>query len=385
MSSAPEFTIGYDAKRLFTNWTGLGNYSRTLLTNLEDFYPDTEFVLYTPKVPDEPFVKPFLREPYRIIRPKGKLKGWWRRFGIAPRLKPDRIDLYHGLSNELPSGIRQSGVPSVVTIHDLIFKRHPETYSLADQQIYDYKFRAACRDADQIVAISESTKTDIIHYYGVKPEKVEVVYQSCDPIYYREPLEEVEARTVLESYGIPDEYILYVGSVIERKNLLNLVKALELMPKDLRIPLVVVGRGKKYKRWVEQYATTNGLSGWIQWQPQVLSTYDLKAIYEMASAFVYPSIYEGFGLPIVEAMLSHTPVVTSNTSSLPEASGPQSLLIDPGQPDEIAARLQEILSDEDFRQKVVEAGYDYASATFSPERTTQQMMGIYQRTIESEN
>lgn len=383
MPSAPKLTIGYDAKRLFTNWTGLGNYSRTLLTNLEDFYPDTEFVLYTTKIPDEPFVKPFLQEPYRVIHPKGKLKGWWRRFGIAPRLKTDWIDLYHGLSNELPHGIQHSGVPSLVTMHDLIFKRHPETYSLADQQIYDYKFRASCREADQVIAISESTKADIIHYYDIEPEKIDVVYQSCDPIYYREPLEEVEARTVLESYRIPDEYILYVGSVIERKNLLNLVKALELIPEGNRIPLVVVGRGKRYKRRVEQYAQSNGLSKWIQWQPKVLSTYDLKAIYEMASVFVYPSIYEGFGLPIVEAMLCHTPVITSGVSSLPEAAGPASLLVDPGQPAEIAEKLQKILSDGELRKKVVETGYDHAAETFSPERTTRQMMEIYQRTINS--
>ncbi len=382
MSSEIPLRIGFDAKRLFTNRTGLGNYSRTLLANLGDYFPDTTYVLYSPSMPDEQIAKQFTQAPYEVVLPgKGRSKSWWRRFGISRRLKADRIQVYHGLSNELPSGIREQGIPAVVTVHDLIFKIYPQTYTWWDRQIYDRKFKVACQQADRIIAISQSTKKDIVNYYRIDPGRIEVMYQACDPLFYREPLEEVEAMTVLESYGIPDRYFLYVGSIIPRKNLLTLVKAIEQLPINDRLPLVVVGRGGSYKKQVAQYVAENGLIDWIIWQDQVLSTHDLKAIYEQASAFIYPSLYEGFGIPVIEALLSNTPVITSKTSSLPEAGGAYAHLIDPLDTEVLAATLAGIIADPSGSASRVKLGHSYASEQFSPEKTSASVMQLYQELL----
>ena len=133
-----------------------------------------------------------------------------------------RIELFHGLSNEIPIGLNKVNIPSVVTIHDLIFRHYPNQYSWVDRQIYDYKFRYACENAQRIVAISESTKKDIVHFYNINPDKIKVIYQSCHERFVQERSQKT-IDAVLKKYNLPENYLLYVGSIIERKNLLAFI------------------------------------------------------------------------------------------------------------------------------------------------------------------
>ncbi|MBX9850829.1 MAG: glycosyltransferase family 4 protein [Cytophagaceae bacterium] len=356
--------IGFDAKRLYNNFTGLGNYSRTLLHSLSQSFPHETFYLYTPKINHRQKTEVFLNNPsFKSILPSG-FSPLWRSRGIVKQLKKDGINIFHGLSNEIPHGLAENKIKSVVTIHDLIFKIYPSTYSFIDRKIYDYKFGHACVNADKIIAISESTKKDIIHYYNIPEEKIKVIYQACDPVFYEETKAEHTASIVKE-YNLPKDYLLYVGSVIERKNLKTIINSYDHLPKDLRIPLVVIGNGREYKKEVQQLIADKNLSQYVIWVEHVKNNKHLQAIYQHAQMLIYPSIYEGFGLPIAEALLSKTPVITCNVSSLPEAGGPNSYYLNKSDDTKaMAIGIEKILTDTTLREKMKTEGYVYARNKF---------------------
>ncbi len=361
--------IGFDAKRLYNNFTGLGNHSRTTIDILTNEFPEHEYWLYTPKVGLNSTTQPYLEKPNcRTVMPKGVIRGSaWRTYGLVGEMRNDGIEVFHGLSNELPVGLRRSGIASVVTIHDVAFRTFPDMYHWHDRKIYDLKWRYAYRHADRIIAISECTKRDVQEFYHVPEDKVEVVYQPVTPIYYT-PIEKSDTQP----------YMLYVGSVNSRKNLLGIVKAMELMPKDLLLPLMVVGGGGSYKQKVQEYIAEKGMEKWFVW-PDVEDNMELRRLYTNAEMLVYPSFYEGFGLPVVEAQLCGCPVVTSNVSSLPEAGGPFALKADPNSPEDIGEKMVRLLTDTELRQKAIEGGRQYAAETFDPRRLARQLMGVYER------
>ncbi len=234
----------------------------------------------------------------------------WRSSWVKKDLKRLKIDLYHGLSHEIPVGIQKTGIKSVVTIHDLIHERYPEQYSYADVTIYRKKFRNACNHADKIIAISEQTKKDIIEFYKIPETKINVCYQSCNPS-FMETVSEADRINIKELYNLPDQFFLYVGSVIERKNLLNICKAVQLLKDDLNIPLVVIGDGGDYKRKVKEFISQHNLTDSIIFLSESetakgLESFqhaeDFPAIYQSAIAMIYPSFFEGFGIPVLEAL-----------------------------------------------------------------------------------
>ncbi|MGK0364858.1 MAG: glycosyltransferase involved in cell wall biosynthesis [Saprospiraceae bacterium] len=363
--------IGFDAKRLFNNRTGLGNYSRTLLDNLRRFQPDNEYVLFTPKVSENEFGEKYAKE-FPTVTPEKMSGTYWRSYGVGKDIEKEGIEVFHGLSNELP--FRLEGVKKVVTIHDLIFKRLPDTYPFLDRQVYDLKSRKSCRNADVVIAISESTKRDIIHYYGIKEQKIKVIYQACDAIYYEDTAVD---KKILKKYNLPKNYLLSVGSIVERKNLLNTIKAIAELPKDLQIPLVVVGKGKKYRQKVMSFLHSNRMESQIIWIENLTDIAELKQVYQNATTLLYPSEYEGFGLPVVEGLLCKTPVITSNISSLPEAAGDGALLVNPRSIEEIAGAMEKLLTDEVFAGEIVEKGYRYARKTFDAQRLTKELVEVY--------
>ncbi|RMF01348.1 MAG: glycosyltransferase family 1 protein [Bacteroidetes bacterium] len=366
--------IGYDAKRLFNNFTGLGNYSRTLLQNLVTYYPEEVYFLYTPKVVKCPETHFFLDSPMFTVRqPQPHQKLFWRSLRVKALLKRDKIELYHGLSHEIPLGMDKLGIPSVVTMHDLIFKHYPEHYGYFDRLVYDFKFRYACKHASGIIAISESTKRDIIHWYDIPQEKIKVIYQSCSDHFMQEKSPETISE-LLRHYGLPADYLLYVGSLVERKNLLGIVEALALLPTDLQLPLVIVGQGAAYKQKVLRRARQLGVADKLLFVQVAYA--DLPAVYQQAQVFVYPSYFEGFGIPVIEALYSKTPVVTSNVSSLPEAAGPGSKLVPPADYHAIAAAIQELLTDTSARQQAIEAGWAYVQR-FNGQALTEELVDYY--------
>ena len=370
--------IGFDAKRLFQNKTGLGNYSRTLVRNLQHFFPDNDYFLCTPNTGNSPECTEFTKPPYQIITPSHPFKAYWRTRGLTKELINKNLNIYHGLSHEIPMGLNSATIKTVVTIHDLIFKTHPNTYKPIDRFIYDKKWKYSCQNADAIVAISESTKNDLLNYYNLSPEKITVIYQPCQPLFYQMQPEK-NLLTIKEKYQLPNDFLLYVGSLQPRKNLLNLIKAYSQLPKNSQIPLVLVGNGRHYKTKIQQLIKSKQLAKNIICLENLSSNDHLQAIYQLATILVYPSLYEGFGLPIVEAMLSKTAVITSNISSMPEAGGDYAWYINPESPAEIAATISEVLENDQERTRCIALGYTDAQRRFSINKLTNEMMNLYQK------
>ena len=372
---------GYDAKRVFCNFTGLGNYSRTLLNNLSRSYPDHDYFLYTTEIKNRAETRLFLDNPqFKVHNSSALFKAYWRSFSILKQLKKDNINIYHGLSHELPVGIGSTNIKSVVTIHDLIFKIFPQSYHPFDRFIYNLKFKYSCKNADLIIAISESTKKDIVRFYNIKPEKIQVIYQACNSVFYN--LQDAESlNEVKNKFKLPTDYILSVGSLTERKNLKLLIKAYKYLPADYALPIVIVGEGGSYKKELEQLINNTNVSDKIIWLDNLKSNSDLQAVYQMSRILVYPSVYEGFGLPVAEALLSETPVITSNSSSLREAGGPDSLYINPADEKQLAEAIKRILSDVEMENKMKKNGLDYAKMKFDPELSSETLMQCYKKLI----
>ena len=334
--------IGMDAKRIVNNRTGLGNYGRTLVRDLVESAQDFSFALYAPTLGAEDLRNQLPEDDRcRLVTP-GRTwpmvgKWWWRQRGLVDDLRRDGVALYHGLTGELPFGLQKAGIKSVVTIHDLIFMRHPEYYHLWDVAIYEWKFRHACREADKIIAISECTKRDIMELGGVEESKIEVIYQSFAQRYHGSVKQEVVEK-VRKKYALPKRYILNVGSVEERKNVLLAVKALAYIPQDVQ--LIIVGKATPYAKKVREYADSHGLGERVKILHGV-SDEELHAIYQEAEAFVYPSRYEGFGIPIIEAVGCGLPVVACTGSCLEEAGGPDCLYV---HPDDVGAMAEALVA-----------------------------------------
>jgi glycosyltransferase involved in cell wall biosynthesis len=373
--------IGLDAKRLYNNFTGLGNYSRTLLHNLLHFASGNNYFLYTPSIRNIPETEEFIKNPYcNTFVPDTIFRSYWRSVSILDQLKKDNIQLYHGLSHELPLNIQKSKIRSIVTMHDLIYKIYPDTYHIIDRYLYDRKYRYSCNIADKIIAISENTKNDIISFYGIDPGRIEVIYQSCNPLFYTiGKINDTEG--VLKKYNIPADYLLYVGSVTERKNISTLIKALDGISGNFRIPLVIVGNGGKYKIEIKKLIEKKKLSNYVIWIDNLNNNDDLRVLYERSSIFIYPSVYEGFGIPVIEALLSRTPVITSNVSSLPEAGGPGSYYVDPTDSEQLTIGIERILSDTKLKEKMISTGYSYAIERFDPENNTKKLLELYRTLI----
>ena len=245
--------IGFEAKRIFQNNTGLGNYSRTLVSSLVKYFPTNEYFLFAPKQTSQ-FIATD-ESQIKIVTPVGwlhkKIKSLWRRRWVVKELKEKNIDIFHGLSHLIPKGITSTKISSVVTIHDLIFERYPHQYSLIDRINYRAQFKSACKNSNKVIAISEQTKNDLIQFYQVPSDKIEVCYQSCNGI-FREKATDAQMEQARQMYSLPEKYFLSVGSIIERKNLLIIFKALILLRGELSIPLVVIGNGKKYKEVINK-------------------------------------------------------------------------------------------------------------------------------------
>ncbi|WP_288149881.1 glycosyltransferase family 4 protein [Phocaeicola sartorii] len=370
--------IGFDGKRAVQNFTGLGNYSRYVIDILYRFSPENEYVLYAPRRRSSRVFDELLHHCPRLktIYPEGMwkhFKSLWRTWGIASRLDKEGIDLFHGLSNELPLTIRKARhIRSVVTIHDLIFLRYPEYYHWIDRKIYAYKFRKACEYADRVIAISECTKRDIISYFHIPEEKIKVVYQGCD-VSFTLPATDEKKREVRVKYSLPEHYILNVGSIEERKNVLLAVKALLRLPEEMH--LVILGRRTAYTDRIDTFIHAHHLEERVKILHGIPFA-DLPAIYQQAGVFVYPSRFEGFGIPIIEALHSGVPVVAATGSCLEEAGGPASIYVHPDDVEGMADALKQASGNQAVRARMIEEGKNYVRR-FSEEEQARQLMRIY--------
>ncbi|AEI48568.1 glycosyltransferase family 4 protein [Runella slithyformis] len=370
--------IGFDAKRAFNNRTGLGNYSRFVLNALHNYAPGHTYLAYTPKIKTGLFDE-FPEESIRMPNSTNPLFGaWWRSYGIKKALSQDSIQVFHGLSNELPNGLHKAGIKSVVTIHDLIFLRYPELYPAIDRFFYRQKFRNACAEADVIVAVSEQTKRDIVAFYGTSPEKIQVVYQDCHEAFHAPQTSQVfktwEVSPLLRKYNIDTPYVLSVGTIEARKNQLHLVKAFHAAQLE-DAELVLVGGKTSYQREIEIYIAQHQLAAKVKILNSVPFA-DLPSLYRSARVFAYPSFFEGFGIPIVEALHSGVPVVAATGSCLEEAGGKGGVYVDPGDVHAFAQTLTGLWHDETLRKTLIQDGQKHIHQ-FAAAKIAKELMEIY--------
>lgn len=370
--------IGFDAKRAFYNTTGLGNYSRNIIQYLNQFYPKNEYLFFSPKIKNS--INFPNKNKSTIIKPENffskKFQTLWRSFFIKNDIKKNNLDIFHGLSNEIPFGLQKIKTKTIVTIHDLIFIRYPKLYKPIDRYIYNQKFKYSCKKANKIIAISEQTKTDIIEFYSIDKEKITVVYQGCSPIFYKKIKDEDKNR-IRKKYNLPRSYILSVGTIEERKNIFAAIKA--IAKGKIEVPFVIVGKATNYIYKLHEFIKSNNLTKQIKFIHNV-DFIDLPAIYQMAKIFIYPSIFEGFGIPIIEALNSGTPVITSKDGCFKEAGGDNSLYIEPYNIEEIANTLKTLLSDKNLQNLMIEKGYEFVQK-FREDNVAKEIMAVYEEVM----
>jgi glycosyltransferase involved in cell wall biosynthesis len=376
--------IGFEAKRFFTNYTGLGNYSRFIIDALSQNNSEDNLYLFTPRIVDHEENHQILkRKNVEVIGPTGLyakplLSALWRAWAVSNNPAMKKIQIFHGLSQELPMAL-PARIKKVVTVHDLIFLRYPQFYNAVDVSIYTRKVRAACENADRIIAISTQTADDIRNFLRLKdPAKIDVVYQGCHPIFKNkgnaEELERVRTR-----YSLPDQFILNVGTIEERKNLILIIKALAILPPKDRLPLVVVGRKTPYFETVLQEVTRHKLQEVVHFLSDV-DFHDLPLIYQQARLFIYPSFFEGFGIPLIEAITSGAPVITSTGSCFREAAGRGAIYVNPESAEDLALEIRSLLSDETKRSSIIDEGHRYISQ-FEPNVIARNLTAVYRDLI----
>ncbi|WP_088653585.1 glycosyltransferase family 4 protein [Geofilum rhodophaeum] len=369
--------IGYDAKRVYHNRTGLGNYSRDLIRILSTFFPEHSYVLFNPKR-NFPLLFQSSSEAVIEVLPSTRLTRFfynlWRQFFIKSDLLVQGIQIFHGLSGEIPFGLGRTGIKTVVTVHDLIFLRYPQFYSVFDRYIHKLKAKYAVNHSDVIVAVSEQTKKDIVSFFKINPDKISVIYQGCQEVFKQRFSQEAH-ESVLKKYGLPARFILNVGTIEARKNILSGVKAI----RDMAIDLVIVGSETAYTQRVKDFIAENKMGTRVHFLKGV-SSEELAILYQTAQVFVYPSLFEGFGIPIIEALFSGTPVITSKDGCFSEAGGPSSIYVNPHKPEELKAALESVLSDENLQAHMREEGLRYAQR-FTPAYIADGFQKVYQQCL----
>ena len=377
-------TIAYECARLFSSMTGFGTYCRTLISNLSAYYPNNHYLLISSdshrylsaqKTFELEEIDRILQtKSVRALFPPERWSIYWKAFGARKALNSNGVDIYHGPTQHIPRSIRETRIPKIITMHDLIYRHYPELCPGQDLDALDRQLSRACSVSDRIIAVSQSTKIDLVNLFSISPDKISVIYSACDTRYGNKVPEHIRIR-IKEKYHLPDRYLLYVGSMTERKNLLSIVDAINRLPVNKRLPLVVIGDMTSYTDKVLNFSDKNKIREWLIF-PSNVSTNELPAVYQGAELFIYPSLYEGFGMPVLEALTSGVPVITSNVSAMPEAGGPNTRLINPTDVDEIAWGIEEIVGDSELRGTMILAGKEHAKR-FSGEVVTNQIFNLY--------
>lgn len=366
--------IGFDAKRAYFNSSGLGNYSRNLIEALNSYSNQFAYFMFTPKLNKRKHIDAepnlFIVKPSILVH--RVLKSIWRSKWANRDIKKYKIDLYHGLSHELPFGIHRTKIKTILTVHDLIFIRYPQFFQPIDVYIYRKKIEYACKYASKIVAISTQTKSDIIELLHVDSDKIVVIPQGCDERFHKKA-SKAEVEQIVQKYNLPNRYLLCVGTIEQRKNILSAVKAIH--QQNIEIPLVIVGKKTDYyTNELLPYITKHKLTNIIF--PPFIPNEDLPAVYQNATCFIYPSLFEGFGIPIIEALTSGIPVITSKGSCFEETGGDACLYIDPNDTQAIGDAINSVVNNSDFRNQLIEKSLKHA-VKYSPQIIANQYISLY--------
>ncbi|HET7035356.1 MAG TPA: glycosyltransferase family 1 protein [Thermomicrobiaceae bacterium] len=349
---------------------GVSRYIEHLLAALPAAAPEDEIVVFAGRETSEraDALDPALRwSVSRLPTTRPEIRILWEQLAAPPRLARERIDLVHAPVNVAPLLAARS---TVVTVHDLAFLRYPEQYPGAKQRYLRWMTRRTVEHAARVIAVSEHTRRDILSSYHVAPERVVVVPNGVGPE-FRPAGDSDETQALRAAHGLPPEFVLFVGTLQPRKNLIGLLRAWARVESDA--PLVIVGApGWQYQPIFDEVRAL-GIGERV-----IFTGYagDLAPWYRAATVFVYPSLYEGFGLPVIEAMACGTPVVTSNLSALPEVAGDAALTVDPEDRDALAGAIARLLGDAELRASLRERGLARAGH-FSWERTARETAAVY--------
>ena len=259
-------------------------------------------------------------------------------------------------------------------MHDVAWRTFPYMYKPIDRFIYEWKYGWSAKHATHVICISESTKRDIMRFYGVPEERISVIYQPVQQLFYT-PMDKAEAQAIVRKY-VDEDFILTVGSINARKNLLGMLKA--YCRQDLRPKFVVIGNGHEYRKKCEQYIKEKRLTDRILILDNIHDGKTLQAFYTCTKVLMYPSFFEGFGLPVVEAALQHCPIITSNVSSLPEAAGAGAIKTAPNDIRTMASSLKRLLTDPQECEYLGNKAYEHAISHFTPQTLTEQLYKLYQ-------
>jgi len=362
---------------------GINWYIHNLLTHLPRVDRDNR---YTAFIGDGRFTGPGLAlKLSRLPTSRPPIRIFWEQVVQPFALRKEKVDLLHALAFVTPL---LSPCPSVVTVYDLSFLLYPESFKRLKRLYLGLFTRLSARKARRIIAISESTKRDVVRLLGVPSEKVDAVYCGKDAAF--RPLVRDQVATFRAKHGLPERFVLFVGTIEPRKNVTRLIEAFanlhtctlaHLQTCRLANLKLVIG-GAKGWFYEDVFARVEelGLEGEVVF-PGYIPVSELPLWYNAAELFVYPSLYEGFGLPLLEAMACGTPVVTANTSSLPEVVGEAGLTVDPLDVDGLAEAMRRVLGDEALRQEMRERGLQRAEG-FSWMKAAQETVQVYRRAME---
>jgi glycosyltransferase involved in cell wall biosynthesis len=363
--------ISIDARKIHD--FGIGTYIRNLLQHLARIDQQTEYVLFCSA--DDTGIARSLGANFRTVCERAGAYSLREQFSIPFKVKRERPDLFHEPHYVLP--LLTPG-RTIVTIHDCIHLRFPHYFRGELGRAYARaSLWTAAHKSDRILTVSEASKRDILRFFRVKPEKIVVIYNAIDERFAVEPDEAHIVRT-RERYQLHDQFVLYVGNIKPHKNLERLIEAFHRVRSQGldHLKLLIIGDEISRLQTLRRAVHRHKLHTHVRFLGFVpLET--LAVLYRLASVFVFPSLYEGFGLPPLEAMASGTPVVTSNVSSLPEVVGDAAVLVDPYDPEAIADGMMRALTDDALRAELRARGLERARA-FSWDRSVRHIRDIYQ-------
>lgn len=377
-----KMVIGFDGKRAVQSMGAPGNYSRTVVGTLSALYPANEYVLLAPRLRENPRLEPLLaRGNVSIHVPGGALSSrmpaLWRSTAMVQDMAALGLDVFHGLCNELPLTANLAPCPTVVTVHDLLWRREPEDFSVVNRFVSERTVRRSVKVATRVIAVSECTKADLMADWKVPEEKIDVIYQGCDPVFSRAVTYDDRVR-VRRAYDLPLRYIIAVGTLERRKNQLLAVKALPLLPDDVKLVLVG-GERPAYRAEIDAFAAENGLANRLIFLHDVPMD-DLPALYACAELSSCTSRYEGFSLPLVESLTAGTPAIACTGSCLREAAGEGAMYVRPDDVRGYAEAAAAILAHRHVRDRLVARGERHV-ARFTPQALAEATMGTYMKAI----
>jgi glycosyltransferase involved in cell wall biosynthesis len=374
--------VAINATALRANRSGVGWFISEVLRHLPDSAEGQTYSIFFNKafVDREPFANPSV-QMYSSAIATDRLYSrlLWENAQLPSLIRQLRPDVFHGNAFALP--LANLGIPTVVTVYDLIHRVLPDSQTWIFRQYLDYIVPHSCLRATRVIAISEATRRDLIEVYGIPPEKIDLTYGGVAPRFFAEPDEET-LRSVRQKYALPDAFALTIGDLDPRKNLLTAIRACGALERDsLSLPLVLAGKeiSDSHSQELEAEVERLGLKDKVIFTGR-LEDDELPVFYRAATLFLFPSHYEGFGLPAVEAMASGTPVVASTGGSLPEVVGDAGVVVPPDDVEGFATAIHRIYSDPSFHDELVAKGHSRA-AEFTWENTARQTAQVYERAV----